>query len=102
MCVMSKGKGGATSVTNITGLFNTHHFYVIKDGHISLYETVSTDQWECTVKGRLLNIKGGESIIHVSSKINRYHQVSLRASDNIGNKEFYEQSAEVVGVKILV
>ena len=62
---------------------------------------VSTDQFECRVKRRLLGSKGKEDpskiysggtvfVDHASSTIIIYNQVSLGTSDNVRSKELYE------------
>ena len=91
---------------------NPDYIDTIKDGDLLPGQTVSTDQYECRVKGRLPNTRGredphkmycGRTLFndHASSKINVYQQVSLGASDTIRSKELYEQKAEEVGVKVL-
>ena len=83
-----RGKGRATPVGSTKNLVNPDHFDVIKDGDLLPGETVSTDQYECRVKGRLPNTRGREDPHkmycggtlfndHASSKIDVYHQVSL-------------------------
>ena len=74
---------------------NPEYFDVIKDGHLSPGDTVSTDQYEFSVKGRLPNTRGredpakmycGDTLFndHASSNIDVYHQVSLGASQKLG------------------
>ena len=73
---------------------------------------MSTDQYECRVKGRLPNTRGKEDPAkmysggtlfndHASSQIQVYHQVSLGLSDTIRSKEQYELEGEASGVKTL-
>ena len=68
-------------------------------------DTVSTDQYECRVKGRLPNTRGQEDPAkmycggtlfndHASSKIDVFHQVSIGASDTLRSKGEFEQKAE--------
>ena len=75
-------------------------------------DCVSTDQYECRVKGSLPNTRGREDPQkiycggtlfndHASSKIDVYHQVSLGASDTVRSKHDYEQRADEVGVKVI-
>ncbi len=85
---------------------------VIKEGDLMPGDTVSTDQYECRVRGRLLNTRGKEDPLkmfcggtlfndHVSSKIDVFHQVSLGASDTIMSKKLYEQQAAEMDINIL-
>ena len=106
-----RGKGRATFVKSTTELLNPEQFDVIKYGDLLPGDTVSIDQYECRVKGRLPNSRGREDPAkmfcggdlfndHASSKIDVLHQVSLNISDTIRCKTIYEQQAEEVGVVI--
>ena len=92
-------------------MLNPDHFDVIKNGHLSPGDTLSTDHYECRVKGRLPNTRGREDAAkmycggnlfndHASSKIDIFHQLSLGASDTVEKKELYEQRSDDVVVKI--
>ena len=70
---------------------------MIKDEDLLTGATVSTDQRECRIKGRLLNTRGKEDpqkiycggtlfSDHASSKINVFHQVLLGATDTVRSK----------------
>ncbi len=72
---------------------------------------MSTDQYECRIKGRLPNTRGKEDpqkmycggtlfSDHASSKINVFHQVSLGATDTVRSKNLYEQESAEMGVKV--
>ena len=102
-----RGKGKATHVGN-DKMDNPDYIETIKDGDLLPGQTVSTDQYEYRVEGRLPNTRGREDPHkmyyggtlfndHTFSKIDVYHQVSLGVSDTIRSKELYEQkAAEVV------
>ena len=90
---------------------NKEHTNVIKDGDLLPGDCVSTDQFECRVKGRLLGSKGKEDpskmysggtvfVDHASSTIIIYNQVSLGASDTVRSKEIYELWAAKHGVSM--
>ena len=53
-----RGKGGITTLNSKVSYPDSEHSDVIKDGDLIQRDCVSTDQYECSVKGRLLNIRG--------------------------------------------
>ena len=85
-----------------------------KGGHTSVLcylECVSTDKFECQIKGRLPHTKGKEDldrmysggtvfVDHASSMISIYDQVSLRSSDTIWSKNDYEKRLAESGVTV--
>ena len=83
------------------GVPNKEHINVIKDGDLLTGDFVSTDQFECRVKGRLPRSKGKEDlndmyiggaffVEHASSTIIIYNQVSIGPLDTVGSKELYD------------
>ena len=59
LCVAClKGKGKVTSLPSTVEGPNLSHFEVIKDVDLLPGSRVSTDQYECRVKGRLPNTRG--------------------------------------------
>ena len=87
------------------------HTDVIKNEHLLPGDCISTDQYECRVKGRLPNSKGKEDpekmysggtvfVDHASGVIKIHHQVSLGASDTVRSKELHELWASEHGVSI--
>ena len=106
-----RGKGGLIPTYSKMSVPDPDHAEVIKDGDLVPGVCVSTDQYECRIKGRLPNTRGKEDpqkiycggtlfSDHASSKIEMYHQVSLGATDTVRSKNLYEQEAAEVGVKI--
>ena len=82
---------------------NPDHADVIKDDDLLPGDTVSTDQYECRIRGRFSNTRGKEDpqnmycggtlfSDHASSKIDVFHQVSLVASDTVRSKNEYEHT----------
>ena len=80
---------------------NKEHTNVIKDGDLLPGDCVSTDQFECRVKGRLTGSKGKEDpskmysggavfVDHALSTIIIYNQVSIGPLDTVGSKELYD------------
>ena len=99
-----RGKERATSVASTTGITNAEHFNVIKDGYLTPWDTLSTYQYECRVKGRLPNTRRREDPAkiycggtlfndHGSFNADVYHQVSLECLDTIRSKAVYEQES---------
>ena len=91
------GKGRLTSMQSKTSTPIPEHADIIKVNDLLLGYYVSTDQYECRIKGRLQNTRGKEDpqnmycgrtifVYHAISKIDVMHQVSLRASDTVRNK----------------
>ena len=112
MPIISQGKGEVTSLNSKTSHLDSEHYDVIKDGDLVPGDCVSTNQYECRVKGRLPSTRGREDHHkmycggtlfndHVSSKIDVFHQVSLGSTDTVRSKHVYEQRAADVGVKII-
>ena len=84
---------------------------MIKEGHLLPGDCISTDQYECRVKGRLPNTRckedpqkmfcGGTIFVdHASGVINVHHQVSLGALDTVRGKELHELWASEHGVSV--
>ena len=72
---------------------------------------ISTDQYECQVKGRLHHTRGREDpqymfsggtifVDHATWMLSVYHQVSLDVTDTTRSKELYKLSALLVGITI--
>jgi hypothetical protein len=106
-----RGKGKRTSLQNRIGSPNVEHTEVIKNEHLLHGDCISTDQYECRVKGRLPNSRGKEDpdkiysggtvfVDHASGVIKIHHQVSLGASDTIRSKELHELWASEHGVSV--
>ena len=106
-----RGKGRRTSLQSSIGSPMVEHADVIKEGDILPGDCVSTDQFECRVKGRLPNSRGRKDphkmycggtvfVDYVSGVITIYHQVSLGASDTIRSKILYELWALQHGITI--
>ena len=87
------------------------HADVIKEGHLQPGNCISTDQFKCRVKGRLLNSRskedphkmysGGTVFVDHASGVTKIHfQVSLGASDKVRSKELHELWASEFGVSI--
>ena len=106
-----RGKGRRTSLNSSIGSPTVEHADVIKQNHLQPGDCVSTDQYECRVKGRLSNKKfkeyyqrmycGGTVFVdHDSGVITINHQVSLGASYTVRSKELHELWAAEHGVSI--
>jgi len=106
-------KGGRSSLNTSTSIPNPAHTDVVKNGYLLPGNCVSTDQYECRVKGRLPNTKekedpqkmlcGGTFFVdHASGLIIIYNQVSLGTSDNIRSKEQYEMKACEFGITVKI
>ena len=91
---------------------NAEHHDVIKKDDLQPGDTVSTDQYECRIKGRLPYTKGKEDpkkmfsggtlfVDHATGYIKVYNQVSLGGSDTVRSKELFELHAYEMGIKIL-
>ena len=91
---------------------NPDHADVIKENDLFPGDAVSTDQYECRIRGRLPNTRGKEDpqkmycggtlfSDHASSKIDVFHQVSLGTSDTIRSKNEYEHQVAEMGVRIV-
>ena len=89
------------------------HADVIKESHLHPGDCVSTDQYECRVKGSLPNTRGKEDsqkmysggtifVDYASGVIKIHHQVSLGDSDTVRSKEFHELWAAEHGVSIVI
>ena len=85
---------------------------MVKNGDLKPGDIVSTEQYECRLKGRLLNTRGKEDPHkmycrgtlfndHDSSNIDVYHQVSLGDADTMRSKHLYEQHTDNIGVKFI-
>ena len=105
------GKGIRTGSKTTIVKVNVEHSDVIKDGDLLPGDCVSTDQFECRVKGRLPGSRGKEDptkiysggtvfVDHASSTIIIYDQVSLGASDTIRSKDLYEVWTAENGVSV--
>ena len=87
------------------------HIYVIEEGHLLPGNCVSTDQFECRIKGWLPSSCGKEDphkiysggtlfVDHASGVIKVYHQVSVSASDKVKSKELYKMWASEFGINV--
>ena len=103
-----RGKGMLTSVHSNQLTPNQTHTYVIKKGELKPGMSVSTNQYEYRVRGRLhhtkekedpLKIYGGGTLFvdHTSGLIRIYNQVSLGALDTLRSKHLFELEGEVAG-----
>ena len=108
-CIAGKGKCVGLKSTSKTP--NPEHHDVIKKDDLVPGDRVSTDQYECRIKGRLPYSKGKEDlkkmycggslfVDHATGHIKIYNQVTLGASDTILSKEIYELQAWEMGVKV--
>jgi len=108
-CIAGKGKCIGLKSTSKTP--NPEHHDVIKKDDLVPGDRVSTDQYECRIKGRLPYSKGKEDpkqmycggtlfVDHATGHIKIYNQVTLGASDTIRSKELYELQAWEMGVKV--
>ena len=106
-----RGKGRRTSLESSIGSPTVEHADVIKEGHLLPGDCISTDQYECRVKGRLPNTRGKEDpqkmycggtvfVDHASGVIKIHHQVSLGESDTVRSKELHELWAAEHGVSV--
>ena len=84
---------------------------VLKRGTLKPGDRVSMDQYESSVRGRLLHTRGREKqgqrygggtifVDHASGYVEVHHQVSLCASDTLRSKRAFEQNARQCGVDI--
>ena len=105
------GKGKRTGLQSTKKTANQEHTNVIKKGDPQHGECVSTDQYECRVKGRLTYTKGKEDphkmycrgtlfIDHASDYVSVFNQVSLGAADTVRSKETYEGQLADMGITI--
>ena len=87
------------------------HSDAIKVNDLQHGDCVSTDQYECRVKGRLHNTRVREDpqkmycggiifVDHAPSKVDVLHQVSLGSVYTVQFKELYEQEATEYSVSI--
>ena len=106
-----RGKWGLTPTYSKISSPDPDHADVIKENDLFPGDSVSTDQYECRIRGRLPNTRGKEDpqkmycggtlfSDHASAKIDVFHQVSLGASDTIRSKNEYETQAGEMGVRI--
>jgi hypothetical protein len=81
---------------------------VVKKGELKPGMSISTDQYECRIRGRLPHTKGKEDplkmysggtlfVDHASGLIRVYNQVSLGASDTLTSKHAFELEGEAAG-----
>ena len=108
-CVAGKSKHiGLQSVEKTP---NPEHTNAVKKGDLQPGVCVSTDQYECRVKGGLPCIKGKEDphimycggtlfIDHVSGHVSVLNQLSLGAADTVRSKEIYEEQEADMGISI--
>ena len=106
-----RGKGKLTPNRSIHKTPNPEKTDTIKADHLHPGDCVSTDQFECRVKGRLPHTRGKEDpesmysggtifIDHASGYIIVHHQVSLGGSDTVRSKELYEIKAAEHGIQV--
>ena len=90
---------------------NPKHINVLKGWNLQPGDQVSTDQFECRLKGRLAYARGKEDpqimlrgglifADYVSEYVRVFNQVSLGAADTIIGKESYKYQATEVGVTV--
>ena len=90
---------------------NNDKFMALKDQDLKPGDTVSLDQYQSAIKGRLPHTKGKEKsheqycggtieVDHASGYIFHRHQVSLRTVDTIKSKHIWEHEARQCGVPI--
>ena len=100
-----RGKGKLTSVNSKRSTYNLIHIDVIKKGNLKPGMSISTDQYECRVRGRFPHTKGKEDPLkmyegdtlfgdHTSGWIRVYNQVSLGESDTLRSKHAFELEGE--------
>ena len=105
------GKAKCIGLGSTTKTPNADHNDVLKKDDLMLGDTVSTDQYECRIKGRLPYTRGKEDpkkmfsggtlfVDHATGYIKTYNQVSLGGSDTVRSKELFELRAWEMGVKI--
>ena len=106
-CIYAKQK------RNAEGDVQTHHpgeMYIRADD-LKPGQCVSVDQYESTIRGRLLHTKGREPqrdrycggtifVDHATGLVKAYHQVSLGASDTLRSKRKFEQEARFCDVYV--
>ena len=104
------GKGNRISLHSTDTSPNVKHTDVLKKGDLQPGDGMS-DQFECTVKGRLAYTRGKEDphkmlsggtifIDHASGFVRVCDQVSLGAADTIRSKTLFEHHASEMGVTI--
>ena len=109
--IMYGGKGKYVSLYSMNTTPNTKRTDVLKEGNLQTGDGVSTDQFECTMKGTLAYtrckedphkmLSGGTIFIdHASEFVWVYNQVSLGAIDTIRSKAMFEHHASEVEVTI--
>ena len=105
------GKAKCIGLGSSTKTPNADHNNVLKKDDLRPGDTVSTDQYECRIKGRLPYTKGKEDpkkmfsggtlfVDHATGYIKVYNQVSLGGSDTVRSKELFELHAWEMGIKI--
>ena len=90
---------------------NPKHTDVLKEENHQPVDQVSTNQFECRVKGRIAHIRGKEDphnilsggvrfVCHASRYIRVFNQASIRTVDTICSKESYDYQEAEVGVTV--
>ena len=83
----------------------------LKTNNLPPGECISLDQYESTVRGRLIHMKGREpeteqyrggtiAVDHSSGKIWVHHQISLRAGETLQGKQLWEYDLAQYGFKV--
>ena len=104
-------KGKYVGLKSNKTLPNPDHIDVLKKDDLAQGDTVSTDQYECRIKGRLPYTKGKEDplkiytggtlfVDHATRYVKIYNQVSLGTTDTVRSKELYELHIWELGIKV--